>query len=494
MKEFDILIVGGGINGAAIARDAAGRGASTLLVDKDDFAAHTSSASTKLIHGGLRYLENYEFRMVSKALRERDILQRSAPHLIRPLQFVLPYDGAMRPAWMMRAGLFLYDILGGSRSLPRSRACRLTADGFGQPLMNPSGRGFTYWDCWGDDSRLVIANLQDASGRGAQVMARTRISAIERGPTHWTAHVQNDEQSLDVSARVLVNATGAAATHFLGDIGISARGALRTIKGSHIVTRRLFEGEHAFLLQNPDGRIVFAIPYETDFTLIGTTDVEQLDPLDQVSASPEEIDYLCEAVNRWFRRPISPSDVVWSFAGIRPLYDDANGDPSDISRDYVLDFQTQKDGAPVLSVFGGKITTHRSLGEEALNIVRTSLPGLQGPWTKSAPMPGGDLGAGGLEGLTSRLSAKLPFLDTQTHVRLARSYGSLVWDIFGDARSRNEVGEQFGAGLTEVEVRYLIRREWARTADDIVWRRSKLGLHLSQKQTGRLDRYLKEAA
>tara|TARA_A100001391_G_scaffold130111_8_gene89500 strand:- start:1540 stop:3063 length:1524 start_codon:yes stop_codon:yes gene_type:complete len=491
---YDVLVVGGGINGVAVARDAAGRGARTLLVEQDDLGAHTSSASTKLIHGGLRYLEQYEFRLVAKALAERERLMRAAPHLIRPLQFVLPHDRTMRPAWMMRVGLFLYDRIGGNSSLPSSQAVNLQGNAFGAPLAPHVRRAFTYSDCWGDDSRLVIANARDAADHGAEIMPRTRCLSAKQGQVGWTVTIQSEEGASEiVQAKVLVNATGSWAADFLPQrAGIETTSALRLIKGSHIVTRRLFDGDHAYILQNPDKRIIFAIPYEDDFTLIGTTDVDWQGDPSKVEIGPEEVEYLCQSFNRWFASKIGPQDVIWSYAGLRPLYDDATSSASEISRDYVLSLDGGDGLAPVLTIYGGKITTHRALAEEVMNTLGGILPSLADGWTREAPMPGGDLGEGGLPGLIDELGRKASFLDPATRRRLAQSYGSKVWSILNGAQSLADLGEVFGAGFTEAEAEYLIGHEWARSAEDILWRRSKLGLHLDAAATARFEVWLRE--
>ncbi|WP_044330033.1 glycerol-3-phosphate dehydrogenase [Sphingomonas hengshuiensis] len=491
----DILVVGGGINGAAVARDAAGRGARVLLVEQNDLAAHTSSASTKLIHGGLRYLEQFEFRLVGEALAERERLLHAAPHLIRPLEFVLPHERSMRPGWMMRLGLFLYDRLGGASSLARSHAVRLDRGTRGAPLQPQHRRGYVYWDCWGDDSRLVVANAADAAQRGAAIRTRTRLLSAERKEGRWQAEIEGPEGIQHVSARALVNATGAWAADFLPQRAkVATRSALRLIKGSHIVTRRLFDGDHAYLLQNPDKRVVFAIPYEGAFTLIGTTDVAWDGALDRVEIDAAETDYLCESVNRWLRTPISAADVVWSYAGLRPLYDDAEANPSAISRDYVLSLDAENGQAPVLSIFGGKITTHRALANRAVDQLAPFLPLLGAAWTDDAVLPGGDLGAGGLSALVESIAARAPFLDGRTARRLAESYGTSAYRVLGGATSASDLGEAFGAGLTEAEVEYLLTEEWAQTAEDILWRRSKLGLHMTPEAIARLTAYVEGRA
>lgn len=490
--QYDLIVAGGGINGAAIARDAAGRGLRVLLVEQHDLASHTSSASTKLIHGGLRYLEQYEFRLVAEALAERERLMAAAPHLIRPLRFALPHAPGMRPGWMMRIGLFLYDRLGGRSRLPRSLAARFAGTPYGAPLRDGVTRGYLYSDCWGDDSRLVVACTQDAAARGADIATRTRIDHAERVPGGWDVRVTlADGETRAVRARALVNATGGWAQRFLAErTSITAHDRVRLVKGSHIVTRRLFDGDHAYLLQNPDKRVIFAIPYEDRFTLIGTTDVPWDGPLDEVAIDAAETDYLCAAVNRWFATPITPDDVVWSYAGLRPLHDDAEANPSEVSRDYVLALDTADGGAPLLSVFGGKITTHRALAEHAMDRLRAHIDGTGPAWTGAAVLPGGDVGADGLDGLIARIGRAAPFLEAATVRRLAQSYGSRALAILGDARCAADLGIAFGAGLYEAELRHLVAHEWAATAQDVLWRRSKLGLQLDADASAAVARWI----
>ncbi len=490
--ECDVLVGGGGINGAAIARDAAGRGARVMLVEQGDLASQTSSASTKLIHGGLRYLEHYEFRLVSKALAERERLMEAAPHLVRPLQFVLPHDPAMRPRWMIRIGLFLYDWLAGRGRLPATRAVRLDRSAFGAALRESYRHGYAYWDCWGDDSRLVVANAEDAARRGATVLTRTRVVRAERRDEGWHVHLETgDGQTSTIVARALVNATGCWATEFLAkEAGVADEAHLRLVKGSHIVTRRLYDGDHAFILQNDDGRIVFVIPYEQDFTLIGTTEVVWNGPPGTPKLDEAELEYLCRAANRWLRRPISSEDVVWSYSGLRPLFDDAAANPSDVSRDYVLELDGGDGAAPVLSVLGGKITTHRALAEDAMDRLARQVEGLGPAWTGNAKLPGGEFGEANLDALARELKARAPFLDQRTAGRLAASYGAAAFEVLGGARELRDLGQGFGAGLTEAEVQYLRSREWAESAEDIVWRRSKLGLRMTQDEIRRLDDWL----
>ena len=493
-QPCDLLIVGGGINGAGIARDAAGRGLAVTLCEQGDLAEFTSSASTKLIHGGLRYLEYYDFRLVRESLMERERLLALAPHLIRPLSFVLPHDAGLRPAWMIRIGLFLYDHLAGRQSLPGSEGVRLGASPLGAPLQARLTRGFVYSDCWVDDARLVVLNAIGAKAAGADIRTRTRLLEAHRAGGEWRATLEDvtTGRREEVRARVLVNAGGPWVSRLLTErLGIQRHAGVRLVKGSHIVVRRLFKGEHAYIFQNPDRRIVFAIPFEGDFTLIGTTEVPHAGPPGAVSITPEETAYLCDCVNRYLRRPVSPADVVWSFAGVRPLYDDAAANASAVTRDYVLDIEGEAGEAPVLSVFGGKITTYRRLAEHALEKLRPCLPGLKPAWTATIPLPGGDLPGGDFERFLAGLMAAKPFLPEPLARRLARAYGTRVERILGQATALGQLGRDFGGGLFEAEVDYLIAHEWARTATDILWRRSKLGLHLPAETAAALDAALK---
>ncbi|MEH3116955.1 MAG: glycerol-3-phosphate dehydrogenase [Methylorubrum populi] len=494
-EPFDLLVIGGGINGAGIARDAAGRGLRVLLCEKGDLAEHTSSASTKLIHGGLRYLEQYEFRLVREALAERERLMRLAPHIVWPLRFVLPHDAGLRPAWMLRLGLFLYDHLARLKALPGSEALRLTREGVGAPLQPRLTRGFAYSDCWVEDSRLVVLNALDAAERGATIRTRTAVESARREDGAWTATLFDAEarRRESVRARIVVNAAGPwVGQTLLRTLSVEARPKVRLVKGSHIVVRRLYEGDQAYILQQPDRRIVFAIPYERDFTLIGTTDVAHEGDPGPVGISPEETRYLCTCINRSFRRPIGPDDVVWSFSGLRPLYDDAAADASAVTRDYVLDLD--EDGPPVLSVFGGKITTYRRLAEHALEKLRPHRPGMKPAWTGQAMLPGGDMEGADFEAFVADFGAGRPFLADATARRLARAYGTRAATLLGDARAPADLGETFGGDLSAREVDYLVRHEWARTSDDILWRRSKLGLRTDREGVARLGRYLSAAS
>ena len=491
-RSFDILIIGGGINGAGIARDAAGRGLRALLVEQDDLAGATSSASSKLIHGGLRYLEHGEVRLVREALAEREALLTIAPHIIWPLTFVLPHDAALRPAWMLRTGLFLYDHLAPRSRLPGSRGLDLVRDPAGKPLKPVFRRGFAYSDCWVEDSRLVVLNALDAVERGATLRTRCRFVSARPERGGWAATLQPDSGSPEtVQARVLVNAAGPWVDRVLREgLGRNGRNHLKLVKGSHIVVPRLYAGEQAYILQNPDRRIVFVIPYEGRFTLIGTTDVPFEDDPALAVISADETAYLCEAVNRFLARPVRPVDVVWSYAGVRPLYDNAAANPSAITRDYVFDIEAGEGRPPVLSVFGGKITTYRRLAEHALEKLKPFLPDFTGPWTGTAPLPGGDMPGADFDAFLARVQAKKPWLPPGLARRLARAYGTRVERLLGGAKRLDDLGVDFGAGLTEREVAYLVETEWARTADDILWRRSKLGLHGGPALRGRVAEYL----
>jgi glycerol-3-phosphate dehydrogenase len=490
MDRFDLLVVGGGINGAGIARDASGRGLSVLLCEQDDLASHTSSASTKLIHGGLRYLEQFEFALVGKALSERSVLLRLAPHIIWPLRFVLPHQPHLRPVWMIQIGLFLYDHLGrASRSLPGSRRIRLGRHAVGIPLRKEFVTGFLYSDAWVQDARLVVLNAMDAATRGAQVLTRTRCEHVYRRADGWTAGlVGADGQRREVHARALVNATGPWATRFLDEVaGIDHKHTVRLVKGSHIVVPKLFDHDYAYIFQQPDRRIVFAIPYEREFTLIGTTDSEYRDDPASPRIDDDETGYLCAAANRYFQRDIVPGDVRWSYSGVRPLLDDAHANASQVTRDYLLDLDTH--GAPLLNVFGGKLTTYRKLAEEALDRLAPLLDNGAGAWTANGPaLPGGERADGAA--LVDELREGRPWLEQAYAHRLARNYGTLANDVLGNARQESELGECFGADLYRCEVDYLRRHEWALSVEDILWRRSKLGLLVDADGVDRLRSYL----
>ena len=464
---FDLAVIGGGINGTGIARDAAGRGLSTLLLEQGDLAGATSSASTKLIHGGLRYLEHYEFRLVREALSEREVLLRAAPHLVRPMRFVLPHHAGLRPWWMIRTGLFLYDHLGGRKLLPPTRTVDLSNDAALKPGHT---RGFEYSDCWVDDSRLVVLTARDAALKGADIRTRTRCTAARPVDGVWSLTLDDGQRE---AARVLVNAAGPWVSQVLsGVVAQNAPTKIRMVKGSHIVTRKLFEGEKAFIFQNADGRVCFAIPYQQDFTLIGTTDEDFTGDPRVATISPAEESYLLAAVNEYLRTPVTEADIVWCYAGVRPLRDDGASKAQEATRDYVLEC----DGAPpVLSVFGGKITTYRRLAEAAMDRIAPFFPNLPGPWTARANLPGGDFPWDGIDALC----AGLPEVSAR---RLVHAYGTDARKIAG--------GRDLGAGLTEGEVDWLVTHEYARTAEDILWRRTKLGLLFTPAETAALARHL----
>jgi glycerol-3-phosphate dehydrogenase len=478
----DVLVVGGGINGAGIARDLAGRGLKVVLCEKDDLAQHTSSSSTKLIHGGLRYLEYYEFSLVRKALAERERLFRSAPHIMWPLRFVMPHDPSMRPVWMVRIGLFLYDHLARREWLPGSRAVRLSEHPTGVPLKPQFTHGFIYSDGWVDDARLVVLNAVDAAAHGATVMTRCACTRALRQADGWLATLQPAGGSaLQVRARALVNAAGPWTAQFVSQqAGQPLAKALRLVKGSHIVVPRLFDHDHAYIFQNADRRIIFAIPYEDSFTLIGTTDVEHHGAIGQARIEASEVRYLCEQASRYFAKPVREADVVWSYAGVRPLLDDDSGDASAVTRDYLLELDTQG-GAPMLNVWGGKITTFRKLAEEAADLLSAPLGKPVAHWTERALLPGGDLSSlvptptrpdHDIAQFDTELARQQPALERSMRRRWVRSYGARVALLL-----QGPLGEEVAPGLFEAELRHLHEHEWARSADDVLWRRSKLGLH-----------------
>lgn len=479
-ESYDLLVIGGGINGAGIARDAAGRGMSVLLVEKDDLASHTSSASTKLVHGGLRYLEQYEFRLVGESLREREVLLANAPHIIWPLRFVLPHEPGMRPKWMLRIGLAIYDRLGGRKSLPGSRKVDLRIAPHQSILQDNLKSGFEYADCWVEDSRLVVLTAMDAESRGAKVQTRTECIALDRGPHSWSATLKSDDGERKVEARCVVNAAGPWVDRVAKiALGSGTPSHLRLVKGSHIIVPRAYPGDHAYIFQQPDGRIVFAIPYERDYTLIGTTDMLYEGDLDRVEISAEERTYLREAVTRYFRSGVTEEDIVSTYAGVRPLYEDKASSNSTVTRDYVFEVDG-KGGAPILSVYGGKITTYRKLAEHALEKLAHHIAVSGESWTADAPLPGGDMENRDFAHFLWQASERHDWLPPEMVLRLARAYGTRLDMVIGDATSLGELGEHFGGDLYEVELVYLTQHEYARSAEDVLWRRSKLGLKLSE--------------
>ena len=484
---YDIAVIGGGINGAGIARDAAGRGASVLLLERGDLAGGTSSASTKLIHGGLRYLEYYEFGLVRESLSERERLWAIAPHIIHPLRFVLPYRKGLRPRWLLRLGLFLYDHIGGRRALPPTRTVDLSTHPAGAPLRPGFATGFEYSDGWVDDARLVVLNARDAADRGADIRTRTTVTALTRTGDHW--RITTDRGAF--TARTIVNAAGPSVLALFGAAHMPSAHKLRLVRGSHIVVARLFDHPYAYFFQLPDGRIFFAIPYERDYTLIGTTDRDHPAADVPPEASAEEIAYLCDGANQYFATQITPADVAWTYSGIRPLLDDGSGRPEAATRGYTFELDGGDGIPPMLSVFGGKITTYRHLAAEAVDQLKPHVAALSGgDWTASAPLPGGDFAMTGLADLIAGLARDYPFLGAAAADRIGRAYGTQARAWLGDAPSMNALGAHFGAGLTAAEVDYLVDREWARTADDILWRRTKLGLKLDAAAVAALTAHL----
>ncbi|HEX4331960.1 MAG TPA: glycerol-3-phosphate dehydrogenase [Usitatibacter sp.] len=481
-SEFDLLVVGGGINGAGIARDAAGRGLAVLLAEKGDLAGATSGWSTKLIHGGLRYLEQYEFRLVREALQEREVLLEIAPHIIRPLLFVLPYDASMRPIWMIRTGLWIYDRLGGPITLPRSKAVRFPHLEYSAGLKPDLRSGFVYSDCRVDDARLTILNAVSAREKGAQILTRTRFEDARRVEGRWEATLRMPDGSPRiVHAKALVNAAGPWVIDALETIhGERIRDKVRLVKGSHIIVPKVHSQGHALMLQNTDKRVVFVIPYQNDFSLIGTTDVAVESVEEAARITPAEIDYLLAAVNRFLAKPLEASSIVSTYAGVRPLHDDGSDNPSEVTRDYFLKMDVDRGRAPLLTVFGGKITTYRRLAEEALEHLEKFFPGAKRPWTAGEELPGGDVGH--FNAFRDAMHARYPELGRELVEAVVRRHGSRTTQVLGDARFPEALGRNFGGCLTEREVKYLVANEWAQTAEDILWRRTKSGLHMNSAQ------------
>ncbi|MFC3096826.1 glycerol-3-phosphate dehydrogenase [Alteraurantiacibacter palmitatis] len=486
-QHFDLIVIGGGVNGAGAARDAAGRGARVLLLEAGDLGSGTSSKSTKLVHGGLRYLEHGEFALVREALAEREVLWRIAPHIVRPMRFVLPVNKAMRAHWKLRAGLFMYDRIAGRSSFPGAEAIKLDDHPAGDPLYAEITGGFEYSDAWVDDARLVVLNAVDAARRGAVVRTRCPVSTIAREGDAWRVTAGGEEYT----AAALVNAAGPAVDDLARLAGTAPKYAIRRVRGSHIVVPRLFDHDFAYVFQQPDTRICFAIPYEEHFTLIGTTDADHTGPLDQVEPDAEEIRYLCDAVNRYFVENITPADIVWSYAGVRALVDFGKDRPEAATRGYRLVLSAAEEGAPMLGIYGGKLTSYRHVAEEAVDLLATRLPVLQGDhWTGQQPLPGGDFPRDAIGLLVGELAREYPFLTHVDALRLARSYGLDAVTILGDAKARVDLGRDFGCGLTEAEVRHLIQQEWAFTAEDVLWRRTKMGLHMSAAEQAGLREYM----
>ncbi|THF47162.1 glycerol-3-phosphate dehydrogenase [Allorhizobium terrae] len=494
---FDIFVIGGGINGCGIARDAVGRGYKVALAEMNDFASGTSSGATKLIHGGLRYLEHYEFRLVREALMERETLWAMSPHIIWPMRFVLPFHkGGIRPAWMIRLGLFLYDHLGGRKLLPATKTLDMRKDKAGKPLKPLFTRAFEYSDGWVDDARFVVLNARDAADRGAKILSRTRVLSARRDGGLWTIEVEDrtTRSRTTYQARMLVNAAGPWVDNVLSSaMGKNNAHNVRLVQGSHIIVKKKFDDPRAYFFQNPDNRIIFAIPYETDFTLIGTTDQDYKGDPKDVKISDGEITYLCNAASEYFAEPVKPEDIVWSYSAVRPLFDDGASKAQEATRDYVLKLEAQDGAAPLLNVFGGKLTTYRRLGEHALEKIGEAI-GVKGkPWTAKSRLPGGDFPATGYETEVAKLKTAFPFLDDRCARRLIRCYGTLAHTLLNGAKSLEGLGRHFGGTLYQTEVDWLIAREWATTAEDILWRRTKQGLFLSREEAKGLEDYIEGA-
>jgi glycerol-3-phosphate dehydrogenase len=489
-KTCDLLVVGGGINGAGVARDAAGRGLSVLLCEQHDLASHTSSGSTKLLHGGLRYLEYYDFTLVRKSLLEREIVLAAAPHIIWPLRFVLPHDRHLRPAWMIRAGLLLYDHLARRKLLPGSEAVNLRRHPAGEPLEHRYRKGFIYSDAWVDDARLVVLTAMDAREHGAQILTRTPCAALQGQRGEWLATLAPPGRpQLTVKARAVVNAAGPWVARFVDEAArLAAAHHPRMIKGSHIVVPRLFRHEFAYIFQAPDGRVVFAIPYERAFTLIGTTERDYSGDLATPTIDEDEIAYLLEMANHYFQRDLSRSDVAWTFAALRPLLAKSTDDPKSVTRDYVLEFEQRE--PPLLSVYGGKITTYRKLAQDVVDRLCPLLGASAAHWTANASLPGGDMPQADFEAFLAGLAKQYPWLPPELRRRYARAYGTRIERLLGGATGLAALGEQILPGLYAREVEYLRDEEFAVTAEDMLWRRSKLGLHLPAGSEARLDAWL----
>ncbi|MEP9371909.1 glycerol-3-phosphate dehydrogenase [Mesorhizobium sp. KR1-2] len=492
----DIFIIGGGINGCGIARDAVGRGYSVCLAEMNDLASGTSSGSTKLIHGGLRYLEHYEFRLVREALMEREVLWKMAPHIIWPMRFVLPFAKGLRPAWLIRLGLFLYDHIGGRKLLPATKTLDMRRDPAGKPLKPLFSKAFEYSDGWVNDARLVVLNARDAADRGADIRTRTRVIGLRREGDHWVVRLENTRTGAqhEVRARLVVNAAGPWVDAVLsGPLGKADVHNVRLVQGSHIIVRKKFDDPRAYFFQNKDGRIIFAIPYEDDFTLIGTTDRDYKGDPHDVRISEAETDYLCAAASEYFAQAVRREDIVWTYSAVRPLYDDGASKAQEATRDYVLKAD-DAEGAPIINVFGGKITTYRRLAESMLEKIEAHLGQRGKPWTAGAPLPGGDFFDTGFEGQVEKLTHAYPFLDAAHARRLTRLYGTCAFALLGEASSAADLGRNFGADLYEAEVRYLMEQEWAETAEDVLWRRTKLGLHMSPIQRQVLAEFMRSVS
>lgn len=511
----DLFIIGGGINGCGIARDAAGRGLSVTLAEMNDLASATSSAATKLFHGGLRYLEYFEFRLVREALIEREVLLKAMPHISWPMRFVLPFHGDMRfdndtptskllstvmpwmkgrrPAWLIRLGLFMYDTLGKRGILPGTAKLDLTSDPAGKPLNSKFKTAFEYSDCWVEDARLVMLNARDAQDRGATILPRTKVIATERLADHWVITLEDRDSGKTHTrrAKMLVNAGGPWVAELLkNQLKIKSRETVRLVRGSHIVVPRLYDHDRCYFFQGTDGRIIFAIPYEEDYTLIGTTDADHDDADIVPECSEAEQDYLVAFASEYFTKPVTRDQIVWTYSGVRPLYDDGASSATAATREYVLSLDS--DAAPLLNVFGGKITTYRKLAEAALVKISSALPNVTSNWTAGVPLPGGDFAVGDVKKLQDKLANDYPFLSAYATRRLIRAYGTEAWEVLGDAKSADDLGQDFGATITTRELDWAIKREWVHTGEDYLWRRTKLGLRLTEKERTTVDRYIVE--
>lgn len=493
--EFqDIFIIGGGINGLGIARDAVGRGFSVTLCEANDLGSGTSSASTKLVHGGLRYLEHYEFALVRKALKEREILWKMAPHIIWPLRFILPYHSGLRPAWMLRLGLFLYDYIGGRKLLPPTQSINLQSHPTGQPLKGNFKKGFEYSDCWVEDSRMVVLNAQDTLAKGGDIRTRTKVTKAEKIAGGWqiTVEDQRNGKTDIINAKLLINAAGPWVDEVLAQtMGRNDAKNVRLVRGSHIVVPKIYDHDRAYIFQNTDDRIIFAIPYERDFTLIGTTDADHGKTMGEVKIAPEEVDYLCEMASAYFNKPVTQKDVVWTYSGVRPLFDDGATKAQEATRDYVIRQEGDLESGALLNIFGGKITTYRVLGEAMMEYVEALL-GQRGPaWTENSTLPGGDFGAEDYDKICAQYTAQYPNIDKALIARLVRAYGTRTLAILNGKTDMASLGQSFGAGLYEAEIRYQIKHEWSECADDVLFRRTKLGIRMTPAERQKVDDFIK---
>tara|TARA_Y100001970_G_scaffold71790_1_gene91125 strand:- start:5854 stop:7368 length:1515 start_codon:yes stop_codon:yes gene_type:complete len=490
-EEFDLLIIGGGINGTGVARDASGRGLRVLLCEKDDLAQGTSSSSTKLVHGGLRYLENFDFKLVRESLVERETLLKSMPHIIWPLRFILPHHSGLRPYWLIRLGLLFYDYLGARKILKGTKSINFFDHESGKPLRENFTKGFEYSDCWVDDSRMVVLNSRDAKENGAKILTRTLFDSAERSKDFWNINLinQRNKKNIKIKARSIINCAGPWVQKIIeNNFNNVTQSSLRLIRGSHIVTKKLISKKYNYIFQNSDGRVIFVIPYEDDYTLIGTTDVEHHN-LDQIICTDEEKEYLLNSINKYFNFKAEKKDIVWSFSGVRPLFDDQKTSLQKVTRDYVIKTIDENSKLPLVNVFGGKITTYRKLSEKVINELKPYL-NIKNNWTKNSKLPGGNFEVNCFENIVNDLKLKYTFLDDKWSNRLVRSYGTEAFDILADSESILDLGINFGWNLTEKEVIWLIENEWAESSDDILWRRSKIGLRLNKKEVQKLDSYL----